>query len=189
MPPVPAPEPAVNLLDDGQPDPVLWLIMRIPVPPPPLCDLPEHPCTPPTTRQLMSHFEHHPLLGPPLLPKCASRAQLPGALAKANSARPAEGFAIPLVDAVECALNTRVSIKLKTLANVLRQPDADKWVTAALVEIEVHIQNSTWELTQLLPSRWAIGSHWVFKIKCLPDRSIDKYKGHIMAQGYLQVLL
>jgi len=185
--PAPVPKPAVDLLDDGQPDPVPWLIARIPVPPPPLCNLPEHPHTPPATRQLTSHFEHHPSLGPPLLPKCASGAQLPGALAKANSAKPADGFAIPLVDAVECALNTSVSIELKTLADTLRRPNVDKWVAAALAEIEVHIQNSTWELTQLPPGRWAIGSRWVFKIKHLPDRSIDKYKGHIVAQGYLQV--
>ena len=88
---------------------------------------------------------------------------------------------------MECALNTSISIKLKTLADVLRWPDADKWVAATLVEIEAHIQNGTWELTQLPPGRWAISSCWVFKIKHLPDRSIDKYKGRIMAQGYLQV--
>ena len=29
--------------------------------------------------------------------------------------------------------------------------------------------------------------HWVLKVKRKPDRSIDKYKGHIVAQGFSQV--
>jgi hypothetical protein len=187
--PTPMPEPAVNPLDNEQPDPAPWLVTCLQVPPPQplLHDLPEHPHTPPAVRQLMSHFEHHPSLGAPLPPKCASRAWLPGGLAKANSAGPTHSFAIPLVDAVECALNTSISIKLKTLADVLRQPDVDKWVTAALAEIEAHLQNGTWELAQLPPGRHAISSCWVFKIKRFPDGSIDKYKGHIMAQGYSQI--
>jgi len=181
--PAPEPEPAADLLDDGQPDPAPRLIVHA-LPP---HDLLKRPRTPPAVKQLTSHFEHHPSLGLPLPPKRVSRARFPGALAKANSAGPTHGFAIPLVDAVECALNTSVSIEPKTLANALKQPDADKWVTATLAEIEAHLQNGTWELAQLPPGRRAIGSRWVFKIKCLPDGSIDKYKGHIVAQGYSQV--
>lgn len=113
--------------------------------------------------------------------------QIPGTLAEANSADSAGGFTIPLVDAVECTLSMSVNIEPKTLADALKQPDANKWVTAALAEIEAHLQNGTWELAQLLPGRRAIGSRWVFKIKCLPDGSIDKYKGRIVAQGYSQV--
>ena len=183
--PVPAhgPEPAADPLDDGQPDPAPRLIVHT-LPP---HDLLECPHTPPAVKQLMSHFEHHPLLGLPLPPKHVSRAWLPSALAKANSAGPTHGFTIPLVDAVECALNTSITIEPKTLANALKWPDADKWVAAALAEIEAHLQNSTWELAQLPPGRRAIGSCWVFKIKHLPDGSINKYKGRIMAQGYSQV--
>ena len=49
-------------------------------------------------------------------------------------------------------------------------------MAAALAEIEAHLQNGTWELAQLPPSRRAIGSRWVFKFKRLQDGSIDKYK-------------
>jgi hypothetical protein len=83
--------------------------------------------------------------------------------------------------------DTSISIEPKTLAEALKRPDADKWVAAALAEIEAHLQNGTWELAQLPPGRRAIGSRWVFKIKRLPDGSIDKYKGRIVAQGYSQV--
>jgi hypothetical protein len=178
--PAPMPEPAVDPLDDEQPDPMPWLVARLQVPPPqlPLHDLPKCPHTPPTIRQLMSHFKHHPSLGALLPPKCASRAQLPGALAKANSAGPTHGFAIPLVNAVECALNPSISIEPKTLADTLGWPNTDKWVTAALAEIEVHLQNSTWELAQLPPGRCTIGSCWVFKIKHFPDGSIEVQGAH-----------
>jgi hypothetical protein len=65
----------------------------------------------------------------------------------------------------------------KSFVDALRRPDADKWVAAALAEIEAHLENGTWELTQLPPGRHAIGSRCVFKIKRQPDGSIDKYKG------------
>ena len=84
-------------------------------------------------------------------------------------------------------MSTSVSIKPRTLADALRHPDADKWIAAALAEIEAHLENGTWELAQLPPGRRAIGSRWVFKVKRLPDGSIDKYKGRIVAQGYSQV--
>lgn len=37
------------------------------------------------------------------------------------------------------------------------------------------------------PGKRAIGLHWVFKVKHKPDGSINKYKGHIVAQGFFQV--
>ena len=185
--PVPVPDPAPDPVAGGEVDPAPRLVARVqPVPPPPN-DLPERPHTPPTVRQLTSHFEHHPSLEPPLPPKRASRARVPGALAEANSADLTDGFAVPLVDAVECAMATSADIEPKTLADALKRPDADKWVAAALAEIEAHLQNGTWELAQLPPGRRAIGSRWVFKIKRLPDGSIDKYKGRIVAQGFSQV--
>jgi len=75
----------------------------------------------------------------------------------------------------------------KSLADALKRPDADKWVAAALTEIEAHLQNGTWELAQLPPGKRAIGSQWVFKIKRKPDGAIDKYKGRVVAQGFSQV--
>jgi transposase InsO family protein len=138
-------------------------------------------------RQLTSNFEHHPSLGDPLPEKQPSGAHVPGALAEANAAGPVGAFAIPLVDAVEFALSTSAVSEPRMLEDALKQPDVDKWVVAALAEIEAHVQNGTWELAQLPPGKRAIGSQWVFKIKRLPDGSIDKYKGRIVAQGYSQI--
>ena len=165
-----------------------------PIPPPPpsspasnVPDLPERPRTPPAVKRLTTHFEHHPSVAPSLPPKRASRARQPGALAEASLAGPADDIAIPLVDAVECALSTSESIEPRSLAEALKRPDADKWVAAALAEIEAHLQNGTWELAQLPPGRRAIGSRWVFKIKRTPEGFIDKYKGRVVAQGFSQI--
>ena len=156
-------------------------------PPLPLADLAERPRTPPAVKQLTSFFEHHPSLEA-LPPKRQSNARVPGALAEASTATDlGEEFAVPLVDAVECAFLTSVEMEPKTLVEALKRADADKWIDAALSEIDAHVRNGTWVLTQLPPGKRAIGSRWVFKVKRLPDGSIDKYKGRIMAQGFSQV--
>ena len=161
-----------------------------PLPPPlplPLVDLAERPCTPPAVKQLTLYFKHHPSLES-LPPKRQSNACIPGALTDALTTTDlSEEFAVPLVDAVECAFLISVKMELKTLAEALTCADANKWIDAALSEIDTHVRNGTWVLTQLPLGRRAIGSHWVFKVKRLPDGSIDKYKGRIMAQGFSQV--
>ena len=159
-----------------------------PVPsPPPARDLPVPPPISPAVRQLVDHFEHHPALDAPLPSKHASKSRLLGALAEANSAVVPDNVVVPLVDAIGCIFLTSTAMEPKTLAEALTRPDADKWVMAALAEIEVHLQNRMWELAQLLPGRRAIGSRWIFKVKRKPDGSIDKYKGQIVAQGFSQV--
>jgi hypothetical protein len=74
----------------------------------------------------------------------------------------------------------------RTLRDVLKCPDADLWYQAAVKEMEVHIENGTWELVKLLPGCKAIGSQWVFKVKCNTDGSVECYKAHIVAQGFSQ---
>lgn len=168
----------------------LGQLPALPAAPPPLAphNLPEHPCTLLAVRSLTSNFQHHPVLEGPLLNKQHTRAHLPGALAEVNTVTDTtEDLDIPLVNAIKWAFLTSVILELKTLADALKQADADKWVDTALAEINAHVQNGTWVLTQLPPGRQAISSCWVFKVKQLPDGSVDKYKGHIVAQGFLQV--
>jgi hypothetical protein len=93
---------------------------------------------------------------------------------------------IPIVDGIECALNTSTVIEPKTLAKALRCPDGDKYLDSAIAEIKAHLENGTWELARLPRGKRAIGSRWVFKIKRKADGSIDKYKGRIVAKGYAQ---
>jgi hypothetical protein len=51
---------------------------------------------------------------------------------------------------------------------------------------QAHIENSTWELVKLPPGRKAIGSKWVFKVKCNTNSSIKRYKALLVAQGFSQ---
>ena len=146
---------------------------------------------PAAVKNLMSFFEHHPSLDDTLPEKHHLRACCPGALAEAHAVTEqtngGDDLAISLVDAVKWAFLTSNSIKLRTLADALKHMDADKWVAAVLVEINAHVCNGTWVLTQLPPGRRVISLHWVFKVKHLPDRSINKYKGWIVMLGFSQV--
>ena len=93
---------------------------------------------------------------------------------------------IPIVDGIECALNTSTIIEPKTLAEALRHPDGDKYLASTIDEIKAHLENGTWKLVRLPQGKRAIGSRWVFRIKRKADGSIDKYKGRIVAKGYAQ---
>ena len=169
------------------PQPVASPPQLVASPPPPGPDLPERPRTPPGVRMLTTDFEHHPSHGPPLPAKRASRGRQPGTLAEANLGVTPVDFAVPIVDAIECAFSTSASLEPKSLAEAIVRPDGEAWIAAALAEIEAHLENGTWELAQLPPGRRAIGSRWIFKIKRKPDGSVDKYKGRIVAQGFSQV--
>jgi hypothetical protein len=95
-------------------------------------------------------------------------------------------FSIPIVSAVDFALSTSSSIEPKSLKEALTRPDADKYIAAAIAEIEAHMENKTWELCRLPAGKKAIGSRWVFKIKRNADGSVERYKGRIVAKGYAQ---
>jgi hypothetical protein len=76
----------------------------------------------------------------------------------------------------------------RTLRDALKRPDANLWYQAAVKEMEAHIENGTWELVKLLPSRKVISSQWVFKVKRNADGSVEHYKVHVVAQGFSQRL-
>ena len=160
--------------------------LRSPPPKPPI-NLPEQPCPPPEIRNLTSHFKHHPT-NKQLPPKCSSWACCPGALAEgASHIEDTKVDIVPIFAAMDYTLATVRMTEPRTLAEAMARPDAAKWLEAAYAELQAHVMNGTWELAQLPPSKCAIGSQWVFKVKRKPDSSIDKYKGQVVAQGYSQI--
>ena len=62
-------------------------------------------------------------------------------------------------------------------------PDSDRWMDAAQTEIDALLANGTWELVELPKGQRAIGSRWVFLIKCQADGTIDCYKARLVAHG------
>ncbi|KAI5116296.1 hypothetical protein M0805_002849 [Coniferiporia weirii] len=71
---------------------------------------------------------------------------------------------------------------------MLKHPDSAKWIQVASEEIQVLIQNGTWTVEQLPEGRKVVGCHWVFKLKCKADGSIDQYKARLVAKGFSQQL-
>ncbi|CAO2832503.1 unnamed protein product [Amaranthus hypochondriacus] len=54
------------------------------------------------------------------------------------------------------------------------------------LELNALHKNNTWELVSLPPSKKAIGSKWVYKVKLKSDGSLERYKARLVAKGYHQ---
>lgn len=61
------------------------------------------------------------------------------------------------------------------------------WRDAMGVEFDSLEGTSTWEICSLPPDKTSIGCKWVFKIKYLPDGSVERYKARLVAKGYTQI--
>lgn len=62
-----------------------------------------------------------------------------------------------------------------------------KYKYTMLLEIEALLVNETWELIALLIDKHVIGCKQVFRVKLKVDKTFDKYKGRLIAKGFLQV--
>jgi reverse transcriptase-like protein len=58
------------------------------------------------------------------------------------------------------------------------------WKAAMDKEIDTLEKANTWSTVQHPANKNIIGSKWVFCIKCKADGSVDKYKAHLVAQGF-----
>lgn len=54
-------------------------------------------------------------------------------------------------------------------------------------EIRALQQNDTWTLVPRPANTNIVGSKWVFRIKYLPDGSVERFKARLVAKGYTQV--
>ena len=63
---------------------------------------------------------------------------------------------------------------------------AAEWYEAMCLEMNNIERNGTWRIVYLPAGGCAIGSRWVFKVKHLPDGSLDKFKACVVAQGFSQ---
>lgn len=62
-----------------------------------------------------------------------------------------------------------------------------KYKYIMLLEIEALLVNEAWELIALLIDKHVIGCKQVFRVKLKVDKTFDKYKGRLIAKGFLQV--
>ncbi len=74
-----------------------------------------------------------------------------------------------------------------TYREAMDGPNRSEWFNAANNEYLSLIANDTWSLCVLPKGRQNIKSKWVFKIKYLPNGTIDRFKARLVAKGYLQI--
>jgi len=66
-------------------------------------------------------------------------------------------------------------------------PNHKEWMEAMRDEMDSMARNKVWELIDFPPRRKSIENKCVFKIKRRPDRTIDKFKAHLVAKGFTQI--
>lgn len=71
----------------------------------------------------------------------------------------------------------------RTVKQALANPD---WLAAMKAEYSALMNNNTWTLVELPPTRKASGCKWVYRIKENPNGSINKYKARLVAKGFHQ---
>jgi hypothetical protein len=89
-------------------------------------------------------------------------------------------FNNPVIDTDEVVLNTMQNIfdneEPTFHRQVISRPNADLWQSAVEAELDAHWHNHTWDILYRPTNTIIVDSKWVFKIKRISDRSVDKFK-------------
>ncbi|GMF16671.1 unnamed protein product [Phytophthora fragariaefolia] len=71
----------------------------------------------------------------------------------------------------------------RSLEEALRDPHREQWKQALELEYDSLIENGTWRLVPLPPSRKALPCHWVLVVKYNAEGSVERFKARLVAQG------
>jgi hypothetical protein len=102
-----------------------------------------------------------------------------------DSTSPDFAFLADCEDIFEAAI-AETQDDLKMLKQVCTCPDWPEWQQAMNCEITTLINAHTWTTVPRPAGKNIVGSKWVFCIKQKADRSIEKYKVHLVVQGFMQ---
>eukprot|EP00253_Pinus_taeda_P003318 PITA_03318 len=61
------------------------------------------------------------------------------------------------------------------------------WVDAVVEEYDSIVRNSAWEIVPRPEGKSVVGSKWIYKVKQVADKSVEKYKARFAAQGFSQI--
>ena len=93
-----------------------------------------------------------------------------------------------LTQSVRCAATaTLLDNEPLTHNDAVERPDTNLWLAAMAIELNMFKEIGLYQEVEAPPDRKIINSKWVFKIKCGPNREIDKYKARLVTKGYTQV--
>src|ERR1700733_3648096 len=73
-----------------------------------------------------------------------------------------------------------------TVEEALSSHYAKEWKLAMEEEIQAHVENQTWILSDVPTGRKPIKCKWVFKTKLKADGSVERYKARLVAKGCSQ---
>jgi Reverse transcriptase (RNA-dependent DNA polymerase)/Integrase core domain/gag-polypeptide of LTR copia-type len=85
------------------------------------------------------------------------------------------------------SLLTQTHFEPRTYKQAIKCPDRQHWLNAMKEELESIKANNTWSKVDLPKDRKAIGSRWIFKLKCNENGEVERYKARLVAQGFTQV--
>lgn len=60
------------------------------------------------------------------------------------------------------------------------------WFKAMKTELDALEDNDTWELVLKPPNQHIVDCRWLFKVKYLPDGTVERYKARLVAKGFTQ---
>ena len=74
----------------------------------------------------------------------------------------------------------------RTLKEALKSEHSAQWKEAMNSEFSSLIKNQTWDLVPRPPGVNVVGNRWLYKVKRNSDRSINRFKSRLVAQGFSQ---
>ncbi|RVW62840.1 Retrovirus-related Pol polyprotein from transposon RE2 [Vitis vinifera] len=95
----------------------------------------------------------------------------------------------PMVTRAKSGIHKKKSFLIQTTSEPHTYSQASKsesWVQAMQHEYQALLRNHTWSLVPPPPSAHIVGCRWIYKLKYLPNGSVERHKARLVAQGFTQ---
>ncbi|KAJ9691425.1 hypothetical protein PVL29_013564 [Vitis rotundifolia] len=95
----------------------------------------------------------------------------------------------PMVTRAKSGIHKKKSFLIQTTSEPHTYSQASKsetWVQAMQHEYQALLRNHTWSLVPPQSSAHIVGCRWIYKLKYLPDGSVERHKARLVTQGFTQ---
>ncbi|GMF35414.1 unnamed protein product [Phytophthora fragariaefolia] len=86
-----------------------------------------------------------------------------------------------------CCLTASIIDEPQTLDDALKNEYSNEWRSAADTEYHALMKNGTWKLVPRQKGMKVLGNRWIFRVKYLPNREIERFKARLVVKGFMQV--